>query len=43
MTLKMQDSEFLGDTIGLLRPIEKYDHHHAYQLIQELLLENLKT
>ena len=35
---KIEDEEFLGDTLGLLRPDEKYDHHAAYTLITKELI-----
>jgi predicted nucleotidyltransferase component of viral defense system len=33
---KIQDQEFTGDTIALLRPNIKYDHNEAYELVKTL-------
>jgi predicted nucleotidyltransferase component of viral defense system len=38
---KMFDKDFLGDTIALLRPDEKYNHEVAFQLVRETLIERL--
>lgn len=42
MEMKMNDLEFLGDTIGLIRPEMAYDPLTAYQLVQESLIERLQ-
>ena len=39
---KMTDMEFLGDTIGLIRPEMKYDPVTAYQLVKETLIDKLQ-
>jgi predicted nucleotidyltransferase component of viral defense system len=41
MELKMQDAEFLGDTVALIRPEEHYDPEKAYALIKTKILEKL--
>ena len=41
MELKMQDEEFLGDTIMLLRGGEKYDPQKAYEVVKSTLLDKL--
>ena len=38
---KMQDNEFLGDTLALLRPTEQYDAHKAFNFIKDELIEKL--
>ncbi len=38
---KMQDSEFLGDITGLIRPIEQYNQYAAYQMVKTELIEKL--
>ena len=38
---KMKDSEFLGDTKGLLRPDEKYDPYEAWEIVKTELVEKL--
>lgn len=38
LNAKIEDSEFLGDTIGLLRPDEKYDHRIAYDSVSKELI-----
>ena len=38
---KMEDDEFLGDTRALLRPMEHYDAHEAFNFIKDELVENL--
>ena len=38
MDIKMQDTEFLGDTMALLRPDEKYPQKEAYELIRNILI-----
>ena len=42
METKMTDLEFLGDTIGLIRPGMIYDPVEAYQLVKELLIDKLQ-
>ncbi len=41
MELKMQDSEFLGDTTALLRVTESYDHSKAYELVRSKIIDSL--
>jgi predicted nucleotidyltransferase component of viral defense system len=41
LDLKMSSPEFLGDTMGLLRPDERYVPTDAYELISRELLERL--
>lgn len=41
MEAKMQDSEFLGDTRGLLRPNVLYNAFDAYELIKTNLIEQI--
>jgi predicted nucleotidyltransferase component of viral defense system len=41
MELKMQDSEFIGDTMALLRPDENYSIQEAYLLIKQLILDKI--
>lgn len=38
---KMQDDEFLGDTMALLRPDVPYDQQAAYELVRTQLIENI--
>lgn len=38
---KMKDSEFLGDTKGILRPNERYDPQAAYEIVRTKLLERI--
>ncbi|MFT4154505.1 nucleotidyl transferase AbiEii/AbiGii toxin family protein [Parafilimonas sp.] len=38
---KKTDNEFLGDTIALLRPDEKYNPDEAFQLVTEKLIEKM--
>lgn len=42
MEIKMNDTEFLGDTIGLIRPEIAYDPMAAYQLVKETLIDRLQ-
>lgn len=42
MEAKMNDAEFLGDTIGLLRPETPFDPLAAYQLVKETLIDKLQ-
>lgn len=41
MEAKMQDDEFIGDIVALIRPTEKYDQISAFELVRTRLLENL--
>jgi len=41
MEIKMQDSEFLGDTQLLLRDGENYDPQKAYELVKVNLQEKI--
>lgn len=41
LTAKMQDDEFLGDTMALLRPTEHYDPEDAYHLILTKLVSQI--
>ena len=41
METKMTDLEFLGDTMGLIRPEMEYDPIVAYQLVKETLIDRL--
>ena len=36
---KKADSEFLGDTVALLRPDEKYNQEEAFDLVTKNLIE----
>lgn len=38
---KKSDAEFLGDTVALLRPNEKYDQFEAFQIINQQLIERM--
>lgn len=38
---KKTDSEFLGDTVGLLRPNDKYNQDEAFEIVTELLIEKM--
>ena len=42
MEMKMGDVEFLGDTIGLIRPEMAYDPVAAYELVKETLIDRLQ-
>ena len=42
MEIKMNDTEFLGDTIGLIRPEIAYDPVAAYQLVKGTLIDRLQ-
>ena len=42
MEAKMIDEEFLGDTMGLLRPERNFDPIVAYQLVKEELIDRLQ-
>jgi hypothetical protein len=41
MEAKMQDSEFLGDTIGLIRPAVSYNPIEAFELVRQRLIEKI--
>lgn len=41
MEAKMQDDEFLGDTMALLRPDIPYDQQAAYELVRTELIEKI--
>ncbi len=38
---KMRDPEFIGDTVALIRPEEKWNAEKAYQLIKNKILMKL--
>ena len=38
---KINDPEFIGDILGLLRPGIIYDNMEAFELIRKEILENL--
>ncbi len=38
---KKVDSEFLGDTVALLRPDEKYNHEEAFKIVIDTLIERM--
>ena len=38
---KMQDDDFIGDIVGLLRPDVKFDMYNAYELIKQELIEKI--
>jgi len=38
---KKYDTEFLGDTIALLRPDERYDHEQAFQILDQQIIERM--
>ncbi len=42
MEAKLNDAEFLGDTIGLLRSEKSFDPMTAYQLVKETLIDRLQ-
>lgn len=41
LELKLQDSYFVGDIIGLVRPDEVYEHQTAYELVKKELLDKM--
>ncbi|AFL98190.1 nucleotidyl transferase AbiEii/AbiGii toxin family protein [Ornithobacterium rhinotracheale] len=41
LELKLEDSEFLGDTALLLHPSENYDHQIAYEKVRTELIEKI--
>ena len=42
MEAKLNDEEFLGDTMGLLRPELSFDPTAAYQIVKETLIDRLQ-
>ena len=38
----MQDDEFSGDIVALIRPTEKYNQVTAFELVKKELLEKLE-
>ena len=42
MEAKLNDEEFLGDTMGLLRPELSFDPMTAYQVVKETLIDRLQ-
>lgn len=42
MEAKMTDEEFLGDTMGLLRPEMSFEPLSSYQLVKETLIDRLQ-
>lgn len=42
MELKMQDADFLGDTVNLIRPELTYSSHEAYALVKRKLIDKLQ-
>jgi predicted nucleotidyltransferase component of viral defense system len=42
MEAKMQDDEFSGDIVALIRPTEKYNQVTAFELVKKELLEKLE-
>ena len=43
MEHKLRNSEFLGDTKTLLRPVEVYDAQEAYTIVKEKIINKLAT
>ena len=41
MEVKMQNSEFLGDTKAILRPDENFNALHAWKVVRSKLIENI--
>lgn len=41
MEAKKADAEFLGDTVALLRPDEKYNHEEAFKIVIDTLIERM--
>lgn len=41
MADKKTDEEFLGDTVALLRPNEKYNHEEAFKMISIILIDRM--
>lgn len=39
---KMQDDEFLGDTMQLLRPDDEFNPQEGYEVVRTLLLDRLQ-
>ena len=42
MEAKLNDEEFLGDTMGLLRPELSFDPTAAYHIVKETLIDRLQ-
>lgn len=42
MEAKLQDDEFTGDIVALIRPTEKYDQQTAFELVRMELLEKIE-
>lgn len=42
MEAKMTDEEFLGDTMGLLRPEMSFEPLASYRLVKETLIDRLQ-
>lgn len=42
MEAKMTDEEFLGDSMGLLRPEMSFEPLSSYQLVKETLIDRLQ-
>lgn len=42
MELKMQDADFLGDTVNLIRPELAYNPHEAFALVKRKLIDKLQ-
>ena len=42
MEAKMQDSEFLGDIVALIRPSYEYDHKAAFAIVKSAIIEKLR-
>lgn len=40
---KMQDDEFLGDTMQLLRPDDEFNPQEGYEVVRTLLLDRLQS
>ena len=42
MEYEMQDDEFMGDTMQLLRPDEEFNPHEGYEVVLTLLLDMIQ-
>ena len=42
MELKMQNADFLGDTVNLIRPELAYNPHKAFALVKRKLIDKLQ-
>ncbi len=42
MEMKMQDADFLGDTVNLIRPELAYNPHEAFALVKRKLIDKLQ-